>query len=215
MIAVLLVEDHPLFLTGVASVLEQQEDIRLVGTAVTADDALRTIVGDAPDVLVTDIRIEGSTNGVELARIVRERYPSIRILVLTNYSQEPYIKAMMEIGVEGYLLKDSSPREVVESIRMVAEGRTVFAGRVTQVLVSGYLDPSERAGGQERIIEREADVLRTLLVGGSNADIAKSLNVSVPAVQFHLSKIYEKLDARNRTEAIVNAARLGLIVIDE
>ena len=127
------------------------------------------------------------------------------------------IRAMMEAGVDGYILKDTPPRDVIESVRMVMDGRTVFSSQVSGSLVRGYLSLSTGAQGKQpdAITDRERDVLQLLVNGATNAEIANELHVSVGTVQFHLTNIYSKLGVRSRAEAIVHASREGLVVLDD
>ena len=217
MIRVLIVDDHPMFRAGAASAMAEEPDFEVVGEAQDANEALALIQTSQPDVLLLDIRLKGGVSGIALAQQVRSEYPQIKIMVLTNYSYEPYIQAMIEIGVEGYILKDVPPHEVIEAVRMIMDGRTVFSDVVTKKIRQSYL---ERASGSsyaasERITEREYKVLQLLADGMSNSEIAESLNFSLTTVQFHLSNIYGKLGVRTRSEAVVHAARQGLVVIDE
>ena len=217
MIKVLIVDDHPIFRAGAATTIASEPDMDVVGEVSTSGEALELARRLNPDVLLMDIRLKDSGNGVDLARQVREHSPDVKLVVLTNYSNEPYIRAMMEIGVEGYILKDTPPREVMESIRMVIDGRTVYSKQVSQALVRGYLSPAtdSEAGHPDGITERESAVLQLLVSGASNPDMAKRLHVSVGTIQFHLTNIYGKLGVRGRGEAVIKAAREGLVVIDE
>ena len=119
MIRVLVVDDHPLFRSGAVATIGAELDMEVVAEEEEAERALEVTSWLEPNVILTDIRLKGNTSGVELARHVREEQPDVKILVLTNYSNEPYIRAMMEIGVEGFVLKDTPPSEVVNAIRMV------------------------------------------------------------------------------------------------
>jgi DNA-binding NarL/FixJ family response regulator len=196
--------------------IEAERDIEVVGDVATVAEALQVTRQEAPDILLTDIRLSGDVNGVELARVLREENPDVKIIVLTNYSNEPYVRAMMEVGVAGYILKDTTPREVIESMRMVMEGTTVFSNQIAQTLVSGYLAPNRfESATASRITDREEEVLRLLAGGLSNAEITEQLSVSVGTVQFHLGNIYGKLGVRSRGEAVTKAARKGLVVMDE
>ncbi len=217
MIRVLLVDDHPLFRAGARASLTSEPDFEVMGEANNAWEAVELIESLKPDVVLTDIRLKGDANGVELARRIRQGFPDVKIVVLTNYSNEPYIRAMMEVGVEAYMLKDTPPRDVIESVRMVMEGRAVFSSKVSRTIVKGYVGASSAVGTVTRnqITEREADVLQLLVNGATNADIAETLHVSQTTVQYHLTNLYGKLGVKGRSEAIVQAAREGLVVIDE
>ena len=198
MIRVLLVDDHPMFLAGVVSAMSAEADFEVVGEAQGAQDAWELIEGHQPDVLLLDIRLKGGPNGISLAKRVRSHYPQIKIMVLTNFDNEPYVRAMMELGVEGYLTKDTPAREVVESVRLLKSGRTVFSERVGRSMVRGYLGAStgNNADPAEAVTHREAEVLQLLSEGVSNPEIAETLHVSISNVQYHLTNIYSKLGVR-------------------
>ena len=214
---ILIVDDHPIFRAGAASTLSAESDLSVVGEASNTTDALELILTKQPDLVLMDIRLDGDVNGIGLAMQIRANWPEIKIIVLTNYSYEPYIRAMMEAGVEGYLLKDVPPTEVIHSVRMVMDGRSVFSALVIQKVVKGYLGAfgGKDGNGAETITERETAVLELLANGVSNSEIAERLNISVATVQFHLTGIYGKLGVRTRSEALVQAARQGLVVLDE
>jgi DNA-binding NarL/FixJ family response regulator len=143
--------------------------------------------------------------------------PNVRIVVLTNYSNEPYIKAMMEIGVNGYLLKDSPPQDVIHALRMVFDGSTVFSSKVTAAIRKTYLNPQKdvRIASPDVVTKREIEVLELIAEGASNSEIAQNLHMSISTVQYHLKNIFNKLRVKSRAEAVIHAAREGLIVIDE
>jgi DNA-binding NarL/FixJ family response regulator len=216
-IKVVIVDDHPMFRAGAVASLKSEADFEVVGEAANAPDALELISDHKPDVVLTDIRLDGPVNGIELSRRVRSKHPDVRLVVLTNYSNEPYIRAMMNVGVEAYMLKDTKPREVIDSLRMVVDGQTIYSSPVTQVIMRGYLNGPQQNGSKAdtQITSKEAEVLQLLARGEPNRRIAELLNVTVSGVQFHLTNIYGKLRVKSRSEAIVEAARQGLVVIDE
>jgi DNA-binding NarL/FixJ family response regulator len=207
-----MVDDHPVVRVGIRAALASLSEFYVVGEADNADDALSLAAVHRPDVVFLDIKISGEKSGVDLARELRSRHPESRIVVFTNYSQEPYIKALFEIGVDGYLLKDTPPAEIVHTLQMVLQGRGVYSDRINATLVRGYLG---KPGGGQSLSGREAEVLQLVADGKTNKEIAAAMHLSVKGIQLHLTTLYSKLGARNRTEALVLAARSGLIVIDE
>ena len=216
MVKVLLVDDHPVFTSGAAGVLEAEPGLDVVGQAQTGTEAMQAIVQYSPDVILLDIRLTGKVNGIEVARRTRLQYPHIKIIVLSNYGNDPYIQAMMEVGVEGYILKDTPPREVIESIRMVMSGQSVLSASVSETVVRGYLaHVAHPEPLPDEITEREAEVLRLLAEGATDTDISEHLKLAPTTVRFHLTNLYGKLGVQSRAEAIILAARRGLVVIDE
>jgi DNA-binding NarL/FixJ family response regulator len=190
--------------------------MEVVADVASGEEAVEMARHLQPDIMLADIRLKGRMNGVELARSIRRESPDTRIVVLTNYANEPYIREMISIGVQGYMLKDTPPRGVIESIRMVMDGRTVYSSPVSHTLVSGYLNPSSVGNGTaNHITERETEVVRLLADGATNTEIAERLHISQGTVQFHLTNIYGKLGVKGRAQAVVKAARDGLVVIDE
>ncbi len=216
MIKVLVVDDHPLLRTGVTTCLSSVEDFSTVGESDNAADALWLVRQARPDVVLLDIRLKGSMNGIDLAREIRRESPTTKIVMLTNYTYEPYVRAAMEVGVEGYIIKDTPPSEVIEAMRMVVSGRTVFSERIKEKIVAGYLSSPLAASRQapESLTHREQEVLRLLAEGTSNSEIAEHLALSVKAIQAHLTNIYGKMGVQSRAEAIVQAARRGLVILD-
>lgn len=215
---ILVVDDHPMMRVGAAAALSNAPDCSVVGETDNADDALEMAGRLKPNIVLTDIRLRGERTGVDLARDLRKRIPDSKIIVFTNFPHEPYVRAMMELGVEGYLLKDTPPSDVLDAIRMVAKGRNVFSSAVTSSIVRGYLrtpDARQDRSGRESLTSREAEVLQLVAEGRGNDEIAQTLGVTVKAIQVHLSNLYAKLGAHSRTEAVVQAAKRGLVVLEE
>ena len=213
---ILIVDDHPMMQMGAATYLNEASDCQVVAQADNADDALTLALHVRPDVAIVDIRLKGGKTGINLARDLRKQLPETKIVVLTNFPHEPYVRAMMELGVDGYLLKDTPPRDVLDAVRMVMKGRHVFSATISSRIVRGYLhsqDSGERDDGPS-LTSREAEVLQLVADGRTNDEIAEVLSLSVKAIQAHLTHLYDKLGARNRTEAVVHAARRGLVVLD-
>ena len=215
--SVLVVDDHPMMRMGIVACLNGAPDSRVVGEADNAADALDLALHLRPDIALVDIRLKGERNGIDLARALRQQAPETKIIVLTNYPHEPYVRAMMEIGVEGYLLKDTPPSDVLDAIRMVTRGRNVLSAPVSSRVVRGYLNSTHSRGttSKHTLTSRETEILQLVADGRTNDDIAEIVNVSVKTIQVQLTSVYSKLGARNRTEAVVQAIRRGLVVLDD
>ena len=208
---VLIIEDHPIMRMGARAALANAPEFSVVGEADNAEDALKLAAVLRPDVVFLDIKLNGPRSGVDVARELRQSLPKAKIIVFTNFGQEPYVRAMMAIGVDAYLLKDTPPGEIVHTLQMVLQGRSVFSSQVSSALLRAYLGkPAESV----RLTAREGEVLQMVADGQVNDEIAAALGVTVKAVQLHLTNIYAKLGARNRTEALVIAARNGLVVLE-
>ena len=207
----MVVDDHPIVRQGLRTALEKTTDFEVVGEADNADDAISAVELLDPDVVLLDIRLKGGRSGVEVAGRLRSMTPALKIVVLTNHAQEPYLRAMVEAGVDGYLLKDTPPNQIVEALGMIVEGRSVYSDSVSSSLVTGYL----RSQGAGNLTAREAEVLQLVADGLSNEEVASRLEIGQKAVQLHLTRIYTKLEVSGRTDAIVQAAKRGIIIIDE
>ena len=215
-IRVLIVDDHPLLRVGAATYLANSDRFNVVGDSDNADDGLEKVRSLVPDVVTLDIRLAGEHNGVWLARKIRDECLPVKILVLTNFLHEPYVRAMMEVGVDGYLLKDTAPSDIADAIRMVAGGRTVFSSSVSSKMVGGYLSSaSGHSESPDRLTPREIEVLQVATFEGTTKELAERLGISPKGIQQHLTSIYSKLGVQNRTEAVVKAARAGIIVVDD
>jgi DNA-binding NarL/FixJ family response regulator len=208
---VMIVDDHPIVRQGLKAAIDAQSDFEIAGEADNADDAISAVEMLGPDIVLLDIRLKGSRSGVDVATALKKAKPNIKIAVLTNHAQEPYLRAMVNAGVDGYLLKDTPPSQIVEALRMILEGRNVYSENINSNLVVGYL----KSEGTGDLTAREAEVLQLVAEGLSNDQVAQRLNLGQKAVQLHLSRIYSKLGVSGRTEAIVQAAKAGLIVIDQ
>ena len=178
-------------------------------------EALRLVEAHQPDVAVLDIRMPEVT-GVEATRRIKERFPQVRVLVLTAYDDDPYVFALLQAGADGYVLKTASGDELVHAVRAVHQGGTALSPEIASKVVRQATSrrPEGAADQVEPLTSRELEVLRLAARGLTNRAIGHKLGISHRTVQGHLANIYGKLGVSSRTEAVTEALRLGWIVIE-
>jgi DNA-binding NarL/FixJ family response regulator len=203
-IRVLAVDDHPLMRQGIASMLDASDDIRLVAEAASGAEALALFDEHLPDVTLMDLQMAGMAGSGAIQRIV-ERHPAARILVLTTYSGDAQARRAFTAGACGYLLKNAIRRELLDAIRNVHAGRRHITADVAGELGRHAFD--------DPLSARELDVLRELTERGSNREIAAALGLSEDTVKTHMKNILSKLNAADRTQAVIVAIRRGIIDI--
>ena len=200
---------------GTKALLEGEPDLTVVGEAADGVSGLDLIVTVVPDVALVDISMPG-LNGIEVTRAVKSRTPEVAVLVLTVHDEDVYVRAILEAGAAGYLLKDVSGPDLLSAIRAVATGDAVMDPGITEVLFRALVTPREREQGRERdLTDRELDVLRLASTGMSNNQMAEGLGMSPRTVQSHLRHIFTKLEVASRTEAVIRGLRLGLVDLEE
>lgn len=218
MINVLIVDDQPLIREGLSSLLSLQEEIHIVGTAVEGSDALAQASRLEPDIVLMDIRMPG-VNGVEGTRLIREKLPHIKVLILTTFNDSELIFDALEEGASGYLLKDMPTETIAKAISTVFHGGVVLPKDFTaHLLAEGRLKQAEKAlggaseppEGLSELTIREREVLQYLGQGLNNKEVAEGLFITEGTVKNHVSNIIHKLGLRDRTQAAIFAVRYGV-----
>lgn len=199
-IRVLLIDDHPIVRSGIRMLLEQVDDIQVVGEADHGDDALGLVKRLNPDVLLLDMEMPGKT-GVEVARELKAADAPVRILALSAYDDEQYILNLLTEGAAGYLTKEEALDTIVDAVRGVARGEEGWLSRRATARVASA-SVKERTKDPIQLTERETEVLDLLKKGWPNNRIAQELYLSERTVRFHLTNIYDKLNVSSRAEAI-------------
>jgi len=214
MIRVLVVDDQPLIRDGLSSLLNLREGIEVIGTAVNGVDALDKSLQLLPDMVLMDIRMP-EVNGVEGTRLIRERLPDVKVLMLTTFSDSEYLLDALEEGASGYLLKDLPTDSIVQAMLTVHHGGVVlpqdFATQVltemrkTRQFEQAEVNITPHVLGD--LTSREKDVLSSLGEGLNNKEIAQRLHITEGTVKNHVSNLIQKLEVRDRTQAAIFAVR--------
>lgn len=216
-IRVVLADDHALVRQGVSRFLEESGDITVVAEAADGESALALVAEHQPDLAILDIRMP-KISGVDVARRIKAEHPGVRILVLTAYDDDPYVFALIQSGVDGYILKTADSAQLIRAVRQVVEGEPALdptvAKRLMKRVASGRI--TLRADEVvERPTDRELEVLRLAGKGLTNRAIGRELRISGRTVQGHLAKVYSKLHVGTRTEAVLKAIQEGWIAVDD
>ncbi|MBI2873161.1 MAG: response regulator transcription factor [Chloroflexi bacterium] len=211
-IKVLIVEDQRMFREGIRNRLEQESDILVVGEAASAEEALGLLAQVQPSVAIVDIRLRGMS-GLELVRLLRQQHPHLKLLVLTGYDFDQYVRAAVRLGIDGYLLKDAPQETLVQAVREVAEGGAVLPSPIASKVIRSYSQERPAIGRSQpdELTLREIDVVELMSQGLRNMEIAQHLSISAKTVESHVASIMSKLGAGSRTEAVRVAVERGLI----
>lgn len=205
-IRALVVDDHALHREGTRRILEQNDDIQVVGDADSGESGVRLAEQLLPSVVLLDMRLP-DINGIEATRRIRAVAPDARVLVVTAYDDDEYVRGAVQAGAAGYLSKAASGRELVEAVRTVAAGGSVLEPAMLGRLVAGAHDLPVTT----LLSDREREVLDLLASGLQNKQVASRLGISPRTVERHCDSIYAKLGVRTRTEAVVRALGSGIV----
>jgi len=213
-IRVLVADDHAIVRKGICALLATEPDIKVVGEANDGRDAITEAQRLRPDVILMDLVMPGM-DGLEAIRHITARQPKARILVLTSFAGDDKVFPAIRAGALGYLLKDSSPEELVQAIRQVHRGRSSLHPSIARKLLQEISHPSEGRPDTDSLTGREVEVLRLVAGGQSNRQISTRLTISEATVRTHVSNILAKLNLRSRTQAALHALREGLASLHE
>ncbi|MBV8803484.1 MAG: response regulator transcription factor [Sinobacteraceae bacterium] len=208
-----VVEDHAILREGLRALLELEPDLKIVGEATNGIEALPIVQMAGPDMVITDVALPGRS-GIELIAALRQMQPQLKTLVLTAHNSEEYIRAALNAGAHGYVLKDASRIELLQAVRTVLGGQTYLSASVTAQVVSGYLRPKTEKlslASAELVTEREREVLTRVALGRSNKLIARELDLSVKTVEKHRANLMRKLTLHNTAAVTRFAIRNGMV----
>jgi DNA-binding NarL/FixJ family response regulator len=207
-IRVLLVDDHPVVRSGIQSLLEKVVDIEIVGEASTGEEALHMLEETNPDVLLLDMELP-DIQGVQVAKQIQELHPRVKILALSAYDDPYYVKALLDLGASGYLMKEEAPEMIIDAIRGVARGERGWFSRNITAQIASWLQTNDNEA--LKLTPREGEVLRLVVQGKTNQGIAADLEISEKTVEKYMGAIFVKMNVSSRVEAAVQAVREGLM----
>lgn len=204
-VRVVVVEDHPVTRMGIVALLGQDDRLTVVGEASNGEDAVSVVEREAPDVVVTDLRLGDGMDGVGVTTALRAARPAPAVLVLTTYDTDRDIVRAVEAGAAGYLLKDAAPGDILDAVVRAAGGETVLSPALAQRVVARMGRP------RAALSAREVEILAAVARGLGNREIARSLFISEATVKTHLVHVFTKLDVDSRTAAVARAREDGLL----
>ena len=207
MIRVVVADDHPIVRAGIIALLQDADDVSVVGQADDGETAVSVALAERPDVVLMDLRMP-ALDGVQATAQILAREPLIRVLILTTYESDDQILAAIEAGAAGYLLKAAPESEILAGLRATARGETALAPSAAAALVRRA---TAKPTTGPSLSPRELEVLQLVAQGGSNPAIGRALFLSETTVKTHLGHVFEKLGVKDRTRAVTRAMELGIL----
>jgi len=202
-----IVEDNKTTREGLEKIINLSSDYKCICTCTTAEDALRVLPREKPDVVLMDIQLPGMS-GVECVSRLKMLLPSVQVIMVTVYEDPDRIFRALRAGASGYLLKRSTPEHVLDAIREVQQGGAPMSGEIARKVVAYFRNQETVNSEVEKISGREREVLDLVIYGFSNKEIAERLGVTPDAIRWHLKHIYQKLHVHSRTEAALKYSRV-------
>lgn len=209
-VRLLIADDHEIVRKGLRVLLETSTEVEVVGEAANGKEALSKAAQYRPDLILLDLVMPGK-DGLEVIKEIKNNFPLVKILVLTSYSEEEKLAQALKEGALGYLLKDSSPEELLEAIKEVSQGKTHLSPELAFRVVRLMTGKTTPLSNSEFLTKRELEVLNLLAQGLSDREIAQRLFISPRTVGTHVSNILTKLGVKNRTQAVLLAQEKGLV----
>ena len=209
-IKILIADDHPVVREGLSAMLSKEKEIQVVGEAENGTEAIRKARELQPDIILMDLRMP-EVDGVEAMRQIRVKNPDMKFIVLTTYDNDEYIFKGIEAGARAYLLKDAPREELFKAIRAVYKGESLIQPAVAGKVLDRFAELSREAQAPDVLSERELEVLNLMAKGAANKFIATTLSIGESTVKTHIQSIFQKLRVGDRTEAVTQAIKKGII----
>ena len=213
-VRVLIADDHPIVRRGIRDLMETEEDIEVIGEATNGRDAVTEALKLAPDVILMDL-VMAPMDGIEATRLIKERAPESKILVLTSFATDDKVFPAIKAGALGYLIKATDPEDLVQAIRQVYQGQPTLHPTIAKKLLAEITQPAQSEPIPDPLTDREVEVLKLLAHGLTNQEIADRLVIGVTTVYSHVSNILSKLHLATRTQAALYALREGYVPLHD
>ena len=201
---IIIVDDHPIVANGIQQLIDREPDIKVIKSVQDAEATFRAIESDPPDLIVVDISLKGATNGIDLIKGLKKRYPRIMTLVLSMHDENLYAERAIKAGAKGYIMKNDLTDNIVKAIRTIISDKLYLSDKLTSRLLSNIAN--ETIADDEKIIktlsDREFEVFEHIAAGLKSSDIAREMNISVKTVEAHKLNIRTRLNLRNGTDLI-------------
>jgi len=209
-ITVLIADDHAVVRDGLQALLAKAGDVQVVGVAGNGREVIEQAQRVRPEVVVMDIGMP-ELDGVEATRRLREKCPETRVLILSMHLTSEHVVRALNAGAHGYVLKESAGEEVVEAIRAVAAGRRYLSHQISELMIDDFLRDGVKVSPLDRLSLRESEVLKFVVEGHTNADIAERLALSIKTVETYRARIMRKLGVKDTVELVKFAMRHGIV----
>ncbi|RIV17222.1 DNA-binding response regulator [Alicyclobacillaceae bacterium I2511] len=210
-VRILIADDHKILRESLIILLQQEDDIEIVGEAADGHQAIQEILRLKPDIAILDISLP-QLNGLDVAARLKQDCPDVKIIILTMHKNEEFVARAYQLEVNGYVLKDNALEELLKSIRIVQAGGIYLSSKITSTVVAGFVENFNfKKGKPELISSREREIVQLLSEGNTNKEIAKLLNISLKTVETHRSNIMHKLGFKSITDLVLYAVRNHII----
>jgi len=213
-ISVLIADDHLVVRKGLNALLATKKDIKVIGEASNGREALERVKELKPDIILMDL-VMPEMDGVEAIKKITGEFPNAKILVMTSFATDEMVFPAIKAGALGYLLKDSSPDELIDAIHQVYRGEPSLHPKVARKVLLEISNPKANKRSEDPLTEREMDVLKSIARGLSNQEIGNALSISETTVRTHVSRILSKLHLASRTQAALYALKEGFVDLDD
>lgn len=201
---IMIVDDHPIVANGIKQLIEREPDLKVCESVEDADSAIRSVEKDRPDLMIVDISLKGSANGIDLIKGLKKRYPGIKTLVLSMHDENLYAERAIKAGAMGYVMKNDLTDNIVKAIRKILLGNLYLSDNITSRLLNNVIHEGENDEDEclKRLTDREFQIFQLISQARGTSEIARELNICVKTVESHRLRIKNKLGLKNSTEMI-------------